>query len=117
MLLLLYVGMAEGALIALLLGGAVFAADEELKEAFDQKEEGFRLKKQGEISQQIFEGRWDIYRDTFVMIGARRSRAWGGQFRTPIHSISSIRLVRLAVGMSTRRVAGSGWLREGVFMA
>ena len=70
--------------LALLLGGAVFyAADEGVKKRLlDQKEGEFQAEETGrDLPTDLLEGRWDIYRDTFVMIGAQPLTGVGaGQF-------------------------------------
>ena len=70
--------------LALLLGGAVFyAADEGVKKRLlDQKEGEVQAEETGrDLPTDLLEGRWDIYRDTFVMIGAQPLTGVGaGQF-------------------------------------
>ena len=70
--------------MALLLGGAVFyAADEGVKKRLlDQREGEVQSEETGrDLPTGLLEGRWDIYRDTFVMIGAQPLTGVGaGQF-------------------------------------
>ncbi len=70
--------------LALLLGGAVFyAADEGVKKRLlDQKEGEVQAEETGrDHPTDLLEGRWDIYRDTFAMIGAQPLTGVGaGQF-------------------------------------
>ena len=70
--------------LALLLGGAVFyAADEGVKKRLlDQKEGEVQAEETGrDLPTDLLEGRWDIYRDTFVMIRAQPLTGVGaGQF-------------------------------------
>ena len=60
--------------LALLLGGVVFyAADEGVKKRLlDQREEEVQAEEAGrDLPTDLLDGRWDIFRDTFVMIGAQ----------------------------------------------
>ena len=70
--------------LALLLGGAVFyAADEGVKKRLlDQKEGEVQAEETGrDLPTDLLEGRWNIYRDTFGMIGAQPLTGVGaGQF-------------------------------------